>query len=233
MGQKLGLPNHLSEYWDDIFGSKINCKAYFEQYILAKITRPLALGLDEVNRVFSYPDIAVCKLIRNAEVLIPGGREAEWVAQFVRSQIIENWETKDEPEHLKTIRDRLLRDEQRTGRLLGLYQQILQNAQIVANDSPEQMELRLSGLVVKRDGTLLVYNPIYAQVFNLSWLNQILAQLRPYADALNAWIASDTKSDCENHLIIEKSSLEVKSMPKKAYLAPHFSSKELKQKFLS
>lgn len=137
----------------------------------------------------------VCKLIRNAEVLIPAGNEVEWVAQFVRSQIIENWETKDEPEHLKTIRDRLLRDEQRTGRLLGLYQQILQNDQIVANDSPEQMELRLSGLVVKRDGTLLVYNPIYAQVFNLSWLNQILAQLRPYANALNAWIASDCQDE--------------------------------------
>jgi len=137
----------------------------------------------------------VCKLIRNAEVLIPAGNEAEWVEQFVRSQIIENWETKDEPEHLKTIRDRLLRDEQRTGRLLGLYQQILQNDQIVANDSPEQMELRLSGLVVKRDGMLLVYNPIYAQVFNLSWLNQILAQLRPYANALNAWIASDCQDE--------------------------------------
>jgi len=58
VGQKLGLPNHLSEYWDDIFGSKINCKAYFEQYILAGFTHPLALGLDEVDRVFSYPDIA-------------------------------------------------------------------------------------------------------------------------------------------------------------------------------
>jgi WD40 repeat protein len=137
----------------------------------------------------------VCKLIGNAEVVIPAGSEVEWVEQFVRSHIIENWETKDEPEHLKTIRDRLLRDEQRTGRLLGLYQQILQNDQIVANDSPEQMELRLSGLVVKRDGMLLVYNPIYAQVFNLSWLNQILAQLRPYANALNAWIASDCQDE--------------------------------------
>lgn len=58
VGQKLGLPNRLSEYWDDIFGSKINCKAYFEQYILPGITSPLALGLDEVDRVFSYPDIA-------------------------------------------------------------------------------------------------------------------------------------------------------------------------------
>jgi DNA-binding CsgD family transcriptional regulator len=57
VGQKLGLPNHLSEYWDDIFGSKINCKAYFEQYILAGITHPLALGLDEVDRDFSLDEL--------------------------------------------------------------------------------------------------------------------------------------------------------------------------------
>jgi sulfur relay (sulfurtransferase) DsrC/TusE family protein len=31
---------------------------------------------------------------------------AEWVERVVRSQIIENGETQDEPEHLRTIRDR-------------------------------------------------------------------------------------------------------------------------------
>jgi hypothetical protein len=47
------------------------------------------------------------------------------VEQVVKSQIIENWESLDEPEHLRTIRDRLLRNEQKAGQLLGLYQQIL------------------------------------------------------------------------------------------------------------
>jgi hypothetical protein len=41
-------------------------------------------------------------------------------------RIIDNWEVRDEPEHLKTIRDHLLRNEQRAGRWLGIYQQILQ-----------------------------------------------------------------------------------------------------------
>jgi serine/threonine-protein kinase len=54
----LGLPNQLEDYWDEFLGSKVNCKAYFEQYLLAEIERPVVLGLDEVDLVFSYPEIA-------------------------------------------------------------------------------------------------------------------------------------------------------------------------------
>jgi hypothetical protein len=56
---------------------------------------------------------------------IPTGGERRWVEQLVLERIIDNWESQDEPEHLRTIRDRLLRNEQRAGRLLGIYQQIL------------------------------------------------------------------------------------------------------------
>ncbi|GAB4205066.1 MAG: hypothetical protein Fur006_60790 [Coleofasciculaceae cyanobacterium] len=67
----------------------------------------------------------VCQLIRIAEGEIVAGNEREWVEELVRSRIISHWESQDEPEHLKTIRDWILRREQRAGRLLGLYQQIL------------------------------------------------------------------------------------------------------------
>ncbi len=33
------------------------CKAYFEEYLLPEIDKPLTLGLDEVDRVFEYPEI--------------------------------------------------------------------------------------------------------------------------------------------------------------------------------
>ncbi len=164
----------------------------------------------------------VCKLIRNTESEIPEENEREWVKQLVQKCIISHWETKDEPEHLKTIRDRILRSEQRAGRLLGLYQQILippqpplekggeQDLQdlsassnweeqekpllvmggILVDDSPEQMELRLSGLVVKREGKLQVYNRIYKSVFNGNWVEKELAKLRPYSEDFSAWLAS-------------------------------------------
>ena len=56
---ELNIPNELSDYWDlaDIVGSSIACKNYFEQYLLPKVEQPLILGLDEVDRVFDYPEI--------------------------------------------------------------------------------------------------------------------------------------------------------------------------------
>lgn len=136
----------------------------------------------------------VCQLLLTADSAPIEGHEAEWVAQIVRNKIIENWEAQDTPQHLKTIRDRLLHSEERTGRLLGLYQQLLQE-EVAADDSPEQMEIRLSGLVVQRGGRLQVYNQIYQAVFNLDWVNSMLASLRPYAESLAAWLKSDCKDE--------------------------------------
>ncbi|MEH2300686.1 MAG: AAA-like domain-containing protein [Nostoc sp.] len=58
IGRRLKLPNKLADYWDVIFGSKDNCTAYFEEYLLPEINQPLALGLDEVDRIFQHPEIA-------------------------------------------------------------------------------------------------------------------------------------------------------------------------------
>ena len=52
----------------------------------------------------------LCKIICSSSP-IPINDEAEWIENLVRSQIIENCESQDEPEHLKTIRDRLLKNE--------------------------------------------------------------------------------------------------------------------------
>ncbi len=117
------------------------------------------------------------------------------VGDIVESRLLENWETQDVPEHLKTIRDRLLSSERRTGRLLGLYQQILQRGKIVADNTPEQLKLQLSGLVVKRDGVLRVYNRIYEAVFNPNWVKEQLASLRPYSEALAAWLDSGCQDE--------------------------------------
>jgi WD40 repeat protein len=130
----------------------------------------------------------VCKLIRESSAEITPGNEVNWVAELVREKIINQWESKDNPEHLRTLRDRLLYcSTKNTGRLLGLYQQILQHQEIPADNSPEQMILRLTGLVVQTGGKLRVYNSVYRAVFNLNWIEEQLAKLRPYAEALNAW----------------------------------------------
>ena len=52
------LSNRLDGYWNELFGSKISCKIYFEEYLLANSDRPLVLALDDVDRLFDYPEIA-------------------------------------------------------------------------------------------------------------------------------------------------------------------------------
>ncbi|MBE9183373.1 AAA-like domain-containing protein [Microcoleus sp. LEGE 07076] len=168
----------------------------------------------------------LCKLIVQGQEL---GRRTEvlttnrlLIGEIVQSQIINNWEAADEPVHLKTIRDRLLRNQHRASRLLGLYQKILLVSEppflrgaggiekilpvsepsflrgaggIDADDTPEQTELRLSGLVVKRGGKLTVNNRIYAAIFNQNWVEKALCDLRPYAESLTAWIGSNCQDE--------------------------------------
>ncbi len=117
------------------------------------------------------------------------------VKEVVRSRIIENWESQDEPEHLRTIRDRILSSEQRAGYLLELYQQIQQQGEIAAKKNLESSELRLSGLVVQREGNLRVYNRVYQQVFNKNWVETQLKNLRPYSENFRFWVASKGKDE--------------------------------------
>jgi len=102
---------------------------------------------------------------------IQEGEESQWVEQIVQNKIINNWESQDEPEHLRTIRDRLLRNTPKTTQLLQLYQQIIEKGKIPDHNSPEYLELRLSGLVAQHQGSLIVKNPIYAKIFNLDWVH--------------------------------------------------------------
>ena len=130
----------------------------------------------------------LCKLVAEAETKSAPNLVEDLVGQY----IIADWEVRDEPEHLRTIRDRLLyRNSATTIRLLGLYRQILSLNKIPFNNSPEQIELRLSGLVVEKQGFLEVSNRIYARIFDLVWIDEQLAQLRPYSTAITQWLESD------------------------------------------
>ncbi|MEM1393161.1 MAG: AAA-like domain-containing protein [Cyanobacteria bacterium P01_H01_bin.150] len=135
-------------------------------------------------------NLIVNHLSDNSEIL-----EEDKVSQIISNQIIDNWEYQDEPEHLRTIRDRILNNDCSASRLLGIYQGILQNGEIARNKSPEQVELCLSGLVIKCNGSLKIYNRIYKSIFNLSWIDKQLASLRPYSESFNIWLASGYKDE--------------------------------------
>ena len=118
------------------------------------------------------------------------GEESECVKKLVFEKVIINWEGQDEPEHFKTIRDRLLGKETLATRLLDLAAQILKKGFIAADNSSEQTYLLLSNLVVKRDGLLVYRNPIYQEIFDLNWISQQQEQLRPFGKEVKYWLAS-------------------------------------------
>jgi GAF domain-containing protein len=146
----------------------------------------------------------LCKLIVDAEDKPPEGGEAEWVDNLVRSQWLENWETREELKSLRAIRDRLSQSKPRSIKLLQLYQQILQQGEVpVNNNSAEQKDLRLLGLVVQQDAKLRVHNWIYASIFNLDWVEQTLKILHATVEATDAEFLQ-TFAELERKLLISQ-----------------------------
>ncbi|MEM9219157.1 MAG: AAA-like domain-containing protein [Cyanobacteria bacterium P01_F01_bin.150] len=99
------------------------------------------------------------------------------VDALIQEHVIENWEAQDEPEHLRTIRDRLLYDSSKAIILLGRYEKILNNRSVNTNHGPDDIDLKLSGLVTIQQHRLMVANPIYRAIFNEQWVNEQLATL--------------------------------------------------------
>jgi hypothetical protein len=58
VGKCMGLPNKLEEFWDKDNDSVDNCNTYFTEYLLQRLNRPFILGLDEVDELFQYPEVA-------------------------------------------------------------------------------------------------------------------------------------------------------------------------------
>lgn len=133
------------------------------------------------------------KLCQLMEISLRGDPEIT-LEQVVLTQILENWESHDEPVHLRTICDRILLNDHKSVQLLGLYQKVCTST-VTTKSSPEQIELRLSGLVKDQEGTLQVYNRIYGQIFNQQWIETTLQELRPYASAFNEWEQSNAQAD--------------------------------------
>ena len=120
------------------------------------------------------------------------------LTSIIQEHIVNDWEAQDNPEHLRTIRDRLVKepDSDRLLSRLGLYQQLLQEKALKFDNSDQQFQLLLTGLVTKKQNQLEIYNPIYKNIFNEDWLNLYLVDLYPndYNNAKKAWLSSQKSS---------------------------------------
>jgi AAA-like domain len=131
----------------------------------------------------------LCRLIAQKGQVIPAAKVSAYVADLVKTAVIDNWLQQDSPEHLKTIQDRILNSTQ-SPQLLELYGEVLQRREVPIDSTREQIELRLSGLVIEIDRRLQVTNRIYAAIFTRRWLEQQKVNVCPYAERLNHWLSS-------------------------------------------
>ncbi|MFN5893146.1 MAG: eIF2A-related protein, partial [Dolichospermum sp.] len=103
------------------------------------------------------------------------------------SQIINNYH---DYQHFDQIKTRLIANETRVGKLLEIYEYILKYGTFMGKEKEFESELRLSGLVVRRNGGLEVFNPIYQEIFNQDWVQEQLDSIRPYYQSFNLWLNS-------------------------------------------
>ncbi|MCU0532859.1 MAG: tetratricopeptide repeat protein [Hydrococcus sp. Prado102] len=95
---------------------------------------------------------------------------------------------------LKSIRQGILENQHcEPFRLLKLYRQILRHKAIADYKTPELIELTNLDLLVKK-GDRLIANPIYEKTFNLDWVEEELARLRPFNEIRIKLFKLETKA---------------------------------------
>lgn len=144
------------------------------------------------------------------KIILPPGTESFWIAQVIGQHIIENWEAQDNPEHLRTIRDRIVHHPQ-ANQLLNLYQAILNQEHTLCTHSMNETALILSGLVATLEGKLQVKNYIYQEVFNQTWLSEQFNQIdfiRTVAIDLTAEIEALIDPNCDRSEWLRQAILE-------------------------
>ncbi|MGK7957511.1 MAG: AAA-like domain-containing protein, partial [Crocosphaera sp.] len=138
--------------------------------------------------------IKICQLVINQSQVIP--KKKINIGQLIQEKIINNWRSNDDPIHLQIIENRIIYNPQPVIDLLILYQKNLQKTTILSQDTPQEYELRLSGLVVKNKNGLQVYNKIYRTIFDEIWISdkihQQLSTIRPdfYINTFEEWVTS-------------------------------------------
>jgi AAA-like domain len=107
---------------------------------------------------------------------LPPGTEAYWVEQLIHNHILQNWESQDNPEHLRNVRDRLLKSPRAT-LLLDFCQTIADETIALPHEvqvvkSSLEIELVLTGLVKQTPAGLTIQSRLYSHIFTSQWMVQ-------------------------------------------------------------
>ncbi|MEL7357879.1 MAG: AAA-like domain-containing protein [Cyanobacteria bacterium J06560_6] len=59
LSYELGLPATIEDHWNETVGCKTSCTRYLQSYVLTKINQPILIAMDDVDRLFESPAVAV------------------------------------------------------------------------------------------------------------------------------------------------------------------------------
>ena len=108
------------------------------------------------------------------------------VDDIVKTHIIDNWRNQDNPEHLKTIFDRITLDTSHSIQLLSDYLLVI-NAKVKPEELGNFQRLYLTGIVHLVDDYVAVKSGIYHTIFSRQWAEQELQKRRPYHIKMQRW----------------------------------------------
>lgn len=57
VAKALEIEPDLDQYWDEGIGSKLSCSFYFKTYLLKQVDHPVVLVLNDIDRLFAYPQV--------------------------------------------------------------------------------------------------------------------------------------------------------------------------------
>ncbi|TRU23379.1 MAG: histidine kinase [Microcystis aeruginosa Ma_MB_S_20031200_S102] len=121
-------------------------------------------------------EIVIRLLIDNKNEL-QEGQEKPLIEQLIQKHIVKNWLENKAASHLQKIQNSLLTADENVRSRLEIYQEILQQGGVFADNKPEKLALQQAELVIKNDDYLEVSNQIYQEVFNVQWVRQELEKL--------------------------------------------------------
>ncbi len=109
-----------------------------------------------------------------------------WLDKLIHDEIIDNWQNKDRPEHLRTIRDRMVKDDANSMFNLEAYGRLLSTG-VIHIEKEDYSRFGLTGIVNIHNGVISIRAKLYKEIFNPAWLAEMLQEQRPYNASFSTW----------------------------------------------
>ena len=147
-----------------------------------------------------YLTKATCQAFANSDVNIPAGSEINAVDLFIENILIKKWQVSEVAEYIRIVKQSLVNNPRCDSKLLlKEYRNILLSDSKEYQNTTEQEELLLLGVVSFKKDRLSVANIIYQRVFNQDFVASELSRIKPQVAALDgSSIKRDTASIPEN-----------------------------------